>query len=86
MRRNQNRVVRAKQCNTIQKYEASKYITFGGLQLEIDSTLPKLSTFKSRYLTKLGEEIAELFPEKQEGMSLSDVEVFDHRNYKGSNR
>ena len=86
MRRNQNRIVRAKQCNTLQKYEAAKYITYRGLQLEIDVALPKLSTFRSRYITKLAEEIAELFPEKQEGMSLSDVEIFDHRNFKGSNR
>lgn len=86
MNRNRNRNVRAKQCTTIAKFESSKYIAYKGLQLKTDSELPKLSTFKTGYITKLAEEIGELFPEKHEGRSLSDVEVFDHRLFKGSTR
>ena len=71
-------------CETIAKYESSKFIIWNGIQLTTTgSPLGKLSQIKTRYLNSIKEEINALFPENRSGSSMSDLGIFDHRRFSG---
>ena len=72
-----------KPCALINTYETSPYVVWKGVILgAINAAIGKLSELKPKYLAALREQIHKIFPERQNGCSLMDVKVFDHRTFR----